>query len=96
MPKSKKSNYSEIDEIREDLHSLKDNVVELTRHLKKDGVEQAGEANMYVKERLADIQSHGKKGIKQVEEQVKNKPGQSLAIAFATGAVLSMLLRGRG
>lgn len=35
MPNKSKKTYSEIDHIREDLDSLKNNVVELTRHMKK-------------------------------------------------------------
>lgn len=95
MPKSKPTTYHEIDEIREDLDSLKDNVIELTKHLQKDGVEHAEELGDVAKKRLKVMQMRGRQEMKKVEKQVKQKPGQSLAIAFATGVVASMLLRGR-
>lgn len=94
MPKQK-NNYMEIDEIREDLDSLKDNVVELTKHLKKDGVQQAHELSDIAKERLELFKMQGRRQLKSVEKQVKAKPTQSLAMAFAAGALASMLLRGR-
>lgn len=94
MPKTKKT-YSEIDEIREDLDSLRGNVVELTKHLKRDGLEQAAEVSAVAKERLGELKMNGRRQVKRIERQVKAKPAQSLAIAFATGIAASMLLRSR-
>jgi ElaB/YqjD/DUF883 family membrane-anchored ribosome-binding protein len=95
MPKSK-STYPEIAEIREDLDSLKDNVIELTKHLKQDGMDQAEAVGTVAKKRLNGLKTQSRKELKKVEDQVKKKPAQSLAIAFASGLVASLLLRGRG
>ncbi|NCT41476.1 MAG: hypothetical protein GW778_07445 [Alphaproteobacteria bacterium] len=94
MPKSK-SNYPELNEIRQDIDSLKDNVVALTKHVQKDGVNQVDEISDIAKTRLAEIQQKGQKEILKVEKQVKAKPAQSVAIAFAGGLIASLLLRGR-
>lgn len=94
MPKAKNS-YPEIKEIKDDLNSLRDNVVELTKHIQKDGVEQAEEVGAIAKKRINKLQVRGRREMKRLEKQVKEKPSQSIAIAFATGVVASMLLRGR-
>lgn len=94
MPKSKTS-YPEIDEIKEDLDSLKDNVVALTKHVQKDGVEQVEDLSKTAQKRLTLLKMRGRQEMKKVEKQVKAKPAQSVAIAFAGGVLASMLLRGR-
>lgn len=96
MPKSKKTGYPEIDEIREDLNSLKDNVIELTKHVQEDGIHRAEEASVIAKKKLAEIQANGEQGLKKMEGHVREKPAQSLAIAFAGGLLASLLLRRRG
>lgn len=94
MPKSKKP-YSEIDHIREDLDSLKNNVVELTRHLTKDGNAQVSQLSHTLMERIADAQKSGKQQYKLLEKKVKDKPGQTLALAFGAGIIASMLMKRR-
>ena len=58
MPKSK-TTYPEIDEIKEDLDSLKDNVVALTKHVQKDGVEQVEDISKTAQKRLAVLKMRG-------------------------------------
>ena len=94
MPKSK-TTYPEIEGIREDLDSLKDNVVALTKHVQKDGIHQAEEVGEVAKKQLNAVQLRGQQEIKKLEKQVKAKPRQSVAIAFAGGLLASMLLRSR-
>lgn len=94
MPKSKKP-YSEIDHIREDLDSLKNNVVELTRHLSKDGNAQVVQLGQSLMERVAEARKSGKQQYKLLEKKVKDKPGQTLALAFGAGIIASILMRRR-
>jgi len=91
MPKSKKQ-YSEIDDIREDLNSLRTNVVELTKHMKKDGNAQALHLADSLKEQISHARDLGSAQYKNIEKRVKAKPGQTLAMAFAAGLVASMLM----
>jgi ElaB/YqjD/DUF883 family membrane-anchored ribosome-binding protein len=91
MPKAKTS-YPEIEDIREDLDSLKTNVVELTKHLTKDGHEHSLEMKDIAKERLQALKTSGLKQMKTVEKRVKQKPVESIGIAFATGLAVSYLL----
>ena len=90
---TKNTSYKEIKDIRDDLDSLKNNVIELTRHLQKDGEAQTHEMKEKALSRLADLRKTSEKQIKDVEKQVKAKPAQSLAIAFATGLLASFLLK---
>jgi len=94
MPKAK-TTYPEIEEIKEDLDSLKDNVVALTKHVKKESVVQAEVISDTAKERIALAKLRGQQEVKKVEKQIKAKPAQSVAIAFAGGLLASMLIRGR-
>lgn len=91
MANKSKKTYSEIDHIREDLDSLKNNVVELTRHMKKDGNAQAAHLRENLTERMEYLQKAGRGRYQQLEGRVKEKPGQSLAMAFGAGILASML-----
>ncbi|MBL4803573.1 MAG: DUF883 family protein [Alphaproteobacteria bacterium] len=91
MPKAKTS-YPEIDDIREDLDSLKSNVVELTKHLKHNGQEQSHELREMATERLDALKTSGRKQVEVIEKRVKQKPVESIGIAFATGLALSYIL----
>ena len=96
MPKTKtKTTYPEIDDIRDDLDSLKSNVVELTKHVKHDGEIQTRKMQDALKTRLQEMRISGRKQYQKVEKQVKAKPAQSMAIAFAAGVAASMLMRRR-
>lgn len=91
MPNKSQITYSEIDHIREDLDSLKNNVVELTRHMKKDGNAQAAHLRENLTERMKNLQKAGRGRYQQLEGRVKEKPGQTLAMAFGAGILASML-----
>lgn len=94
MPKTK-STYSEIDDIREDLDSLKNNVVELTQHLRRDGSVRSQELRSAIMDQFALFQQSGRDQYKNVEKRIKAQPGKSIAIAFAAGLAASLLLRRR-
>ncbi|MCS5597752.1 MAG: hypothetical protein NZ828_10905 [Alphaproteobacteria bacterium] len=94
MPKAKNP-YPEIDDIREDLDSLKSNVVELTKHIKSDGHQQTEELKNAALSRLITLKSSGEKRVKDLEAHVKQKPAKSVAIAFAAGLATSLLLNRR-
>lgn len=95
MTKAKNA-YPEIEDLREDLDSLKSNVVELTRHIKKDGRKQTREIKHVVTEGLESLRENGEVYLHDAEKMVKQKPMQSLAIAFAAGMIGNILLSHRG
>jgi ElaB/YqjD/DUF883 family membrane-anchored ribosome-binding protein len=93
MPKAKtKTQYPEIEDIREDLDSLKTNVVELTRAVKKDSVVQTEAIKDVALTRFEELKESGQEQIKNIERRVKAKPAESVAIAFAAGLAASFLL----
>ncbi|WP_169566732.1 DUF883 family protein [Sneathiella limimaris] len=78
----------EMDELKEDLASLRKHVSDMMDAMKTNGAESA-------REKLDSFKSYGRKGIDQIEGQVKEHPGSSIAIAFAVGFLASLLLRRR-
>ena len=92
---SNKKNYPEIDEIKEDLDSLKDNVVGLTKHVTKDSKRAGEKLTSRFMDRLAGMKEKGKIEAAKVEGRVRAKPAQSLAIAFVSGLAISALLKRR-
>lgn len=82
------SAYPEIREIGNDIQSLKSNVGDLASHIKNDGL---SDVSKIATEKYKNIKAYGAK----LEEQVKERPAQSMAIAFAGGLLASLLLSRR-
>lgn len=91
MPRAKKK-YPEVDDIKEDINSLKSNTVELGRHIKKDGAAKTEEIKEAAEERIHTFAERGKDQLKNVEVRVKEKPLQSMAVAFVAGMAMSILI----
>lgn len=87
--------YPEINELKEELAALKKHMSELTASAKRDGVEESGKIREKAKEKLGELKDHGTQGLEKFEGRVKEKPGQSIAIAFAAGFLASTLMRKR-
>ena len=85
--------FDEFEEIRKDLESLKSNVTALGKHLKAEGREKAGEARELLDEGIDALLGKGDKGLEMLDESVKDNPRRALAIAFAAGIVLNLLMR---
>ncbi len=88
MPNRKRTetdDFEEIQHIREDISSLKTNVVALTRHLKENGEHRVDSLERRAEEKLRN-------GLEKVEKQVKANPGQSLTMAFCAGVLLNYFL----
>lgn len=90
-----RSEFPEIEEIKQDIDSLKSNVVELTKHMKSEGKDSAFKLGEAALSRYADLKKSAQLEYLKAEKSVKSKPGQSIAIAFGAGLVAAFLLRGR-
>lgn len=97
----------EIDNIREDLKSLRDNVLVLSKKVEAEGKMTATELKAKAQENMADLKTRAQEKIshlqdysadqlKMVETEIKKKPAQSVAIAFGAGLLASFLLSRRG
>ena len=87
--------YPEIKEIQSDLLSLKANIKDLSQHINSDGKDYVSGLNARAKERLEKTRQDGRDSLSRLEDSVRENPGRSLAIAFASGVILSSLLRRR-
>lgn len=84
--------YPEIQEIRDDLNSLKDNVFELSRHIKNNSGHHLEDAKHYAEKQLGKVRHAGVTALHKVEDRVTEKPGQTIALAFFAGLAASLLL----
>lgn len=88
-----RSEFPEIEEIKQDIDSLKSNVVELTKHMKSEGKVQASRIGEVAMQQLEELKKSAQLEYLKAEKAVKAKPGQSIAIAFGAGLLASFLLR---
>lgn len=84
--------YPEIENIKGDIDSLKENTIELGKHIKKDGSFKTSQLKGVVSDKVQQLSDKGQEQLKNVEGRVKDKPLQSVAIAFAAGLFISALL----
>ena len=94
-PKKTTDKYPEVKDIKQDIESLKGNTVDLAQHVKSDGVEKVKEGLERVEASADVLKDIGRNEVERAEKHIKKNPMQSVAIAFAGGLALSLLLRGR-
>lgn len=93
MPKSEiEKKYPEVKEIKHDIDSLKSNTIELGKHIKEDGAAKTEQLKEVASNRLHALADQGKDQLKNIESRVKEKPLQSMAIAFAAGLAVSVFM----
>jgi ElaB/YqjD/DUF883 family membrane-anchored ribosome-binding protein len=82
-------------ELLRNVNDIKENVVNLAQNLKDVGRERATVAADYVRDQVENIKETSAEAMEEVEERIKSRPAQSLAIAFAAGALMSYLFSRR-
>lgn len=87
-----KTKYPEVKEIKKDAQSIKENTIELGRHIKADGSEKMEELKEAASEKMSTISEQGREQMMYAEMKVREKPLQAVAIAFGAGLALSLLL----
>ena len=78
--------------LRDNAKTINASSANLVRHIKEDTMELASEIAAEGQHRMEDIRSYAAKYLKMMEKEIVAKPAQSIAIAFATGAILSLML----
>ncbi len=81
--------------LRQDINNLKSDVSDLAHHAVEAGAENAAKLRAEAAERLEYLKDAGTKNMARVEKRIREKPAQSLAIAFGAGILLSLLMGGR-
>jgi hypothetical protein len=79
---------AEIQEIKEDLRSLKSNVITLANDIKHGG-------SVVARDGLGHLRAAGQSEFQRIEDHVREKPGQSMVLAFCAGLAFSVLLGSR-
>ncbi|MBA4151882.1 MAG: hypothetical protein C0509_04910 [Acinetobacter sp.] len=77
--------------LRQDLNNIKQDVRDLAEHAVEAGAENAAKLRAEAAERLEYLKDAGTKNMARVEKRIREKPAQSLAIAFGAGILLSLL-----
>jgi ElaB/YqjD/DUF883 family membrane-anchored ribosome-binding protein len=90
--KSAQALQADAHSIKEDLRAIKDDSITLAKDLKHDGIEAAKSVSNDVKDKVGDLKAQAATQLKGLEQEVKTRPLQSMAIAFAAGALTSILL----
>ncbi len=83
--------YAEISEIRDDLNSLKSNVIALTKHLQKDGKERVSEIGDAVWKGVDIVRERSEESFGAIEDTIRENPRRSLLIAFGVGILANLL-----
>lgn len=88
---------NDLGNIRDDLSTMKEHLVEdtsnLIRHSKEAGKEQIAIAEEKAKKAYETTRETSREYYSEIESYVRSNPGQSLAFAFAGGILASLLLK---
>lgn len=88
----KAAKYPEVAEIKQNLQDLGRNARDLAGHVKEDGFKDvAKKAQSKFDDQLDNLKSLKEK----VEDRAKEKPGQTVALAFVAGLIANFFLRRR-
>jgi ElaB/YqjD/DUF883 family membrane-anchored ribosome-binding protein len=74
-----------------EIQHIKDDVLSLARNVRNVSNDRANAATDYIVNRMNDLKESSKVTLDKMETQVKSKPSQSVAIAFAAGLAASYL-----
>lgn len=84
--------YPEVNDIKQDLKSLKGHAGELTEHVKAEGRAKVEEMKYKANEELQHLKETGRDKLRTMEGYIQENPVQSIAYAFLGGLVASFLL----
>jgi ElaB/YqjD/DUF883 family membrane-anchored ribosome-binding protein len=87
-----KTNISnDLSSIKSDLSSLKTNIVGLAKDALENGTENLTERSKQATRELGRLRTYGAEKLRVGEDYVREKPSQSVAVAFIAGILVNML-----
>lgn len=86
---------SDVNDIKEDINALKSNTIELAKHVREASSHKAEDMTEAASKGYKALTAQGKKQFKNMESKIKEKPLQSIAIAFIAGLIFDALLKRR-
>jgi ElaB/YqjD/DUF883 family membrane-anchored ribosome-binding protein len=84
---------ADVNDVRDDVKSLKENVSALGQSLKDEACAKTSELKDLASEKLEDVMKRGDESLKFLDDEVKANPRSAVAIAFAAGILANFLLR---
>ena len=93
--KVSKEAATSLDNIKEDIYTLKADVIELGRTVKSEGLKKIEEATIELHDKIDNLKKEGSNELDKVQSYINSNPSQAVGIAFAAGALLTLLLRRR-
>jgi len=93
--KNLKAANNSLDNIKEDIYTLRSDVIELGRTVKSEGLKKIEEATIELHDKIDSLKKEGTEELDKVQAYINDKPNQSVAIAFAVGAALALFLNRR-
>jgi ElaB/YqjD/DUF883 family membrane-anchored ribosome-binding protein len=89
-PLSDETNAS-LQNVKEDLRALKDDVAGLGRQAKEEGRKRINESVSVAQDKVSEFKSAGYEELKGLKAYVSENPTQSVAYAFAAGLIFSFI-----
>lgn len=84
---------ADVNDVRDDVKSLKDNVSALGQSLKEEACAKTAELKDLASEKLEGVMRRGDESLKFIDDEVRANPRSAIAVAFAAGILANFLLR---
>lgn len=95
VSKKAENTANSIDNIKKDIYTLRSDVIELGRTVKSEGLKKIEEATIELHDKIDNLKREGNEEMDKIQAYINDKPNQSVAIAFAAGALLALLMKRR-
>ena len=77
--------------IQQDVSALKNDVMELGRHVRQNNAQVMGEIKEAASKQFDKACAYGKEGLEKAETMVREKPAHAVGVAFVAGLLASFL-----
>jgi ElaB/YqjD/DUF883 family membrane-anchored ribosome-binding protein len=84
--------HDEMAALREDIETLRKDLSSLAYRALDTGADGVEQLKGMAEEKLSALRGYSTAGLKKAEDTVREKPGQSLAVAFVAGIIINALL----
>ena len=84
---------ADVNDVRDDVKSLKENVSALGHSLKEEACAKTSELKDLASEKLESVMKRGDESLKFIDDEVRANPRSAVAVAFAAGILANFLLR---
>ena len=86
------SGHDDLMSLREDIECLRKDLSSLAGKALDTGAESVSRLRGMAEDEVSRLREYGTAGLKKAEDTVREKPGQSMAVAFLAGIIINALL----